>query len=119
MLLFCAKTIVKESCNFELARLKKKKKEGKTIWQSGKFWVGTFAMLIGATRCVVGREALENQWYVVIKTYKFTVFEILQDSLYYHILCVRAIPICRVYRLHNNSYTLHATAKHKLKQIAS
>ena len=27
MLLFCAKTIVKESCKFELARLKKKKKK--------------------------------------------------------------------------------------------
>ena len=29
MLLFCAKTIVKESRNFELARLKKKKKKKK------------------------------------------------------------------------------------------
>jgi len=27
MLLFCAKTIVKESCKFEVARLKKKKKK--------------------------------------------------------------------------------------------
>jgi len=37
MLPFCAKTIMKESCNFELARLKKKKKkERKTflaVWQ--------------------------------------------------------------------------------------
>jgi len=29
MLLFCAKTIVKESCKFELAHLKKKKKKKK------------------------------------------------------------------------------------------
>jgi len=31
MLLFCAKTIVKESHKFELARLKKKKKKKKNI----------------------------------------------------------------------------------------
>ena len=47
MLLFCAKTIVKESRKFELARLKKKKKKKKrrrrrrrrTFWPSGDFLV--------------------------------------------------------------------------------
>ena len=34
----------------------------------------------------------EDEWYVVIKAYKLTVFEILRDFLYCHILCVRAIP---------------------------
>jgi len=38
MLLFCAKTIVKESHSFELARLKKKK----TFWPSGDFLVRYF-----------------------------------------------------------------------------
>jgi len=49
MLLFCAKTIVKESRKFELARLKKKKKkkkeeeeERKTFWPSGDFLVWYF-----------------------------------------------------------------------------
>ena len=47
MLLFCAKTIVKESRKFELARLKKKEKH---------FWFGTFALLFSATGCVVRHE---------------------------------------------------------------
>ena len=46
MLLFCAKTIVKESRKFELAHLKKKKKEEeeerKTFWPSGDFRVRYF-----------------------------------------------------------------------------
>jgi len=44
MLLFCAKSIVKESGKFELARLKKKKKkkEKKTFWPSGDFLVRYF-----------------------------------------------------------------------------
>jgi len=32
MLLFCAITIVKESCKFELAHLKKKKKKKILVW---------------------------------------------------------------------------------------
>jgi len=51
MLLFCAKTIVKESRKFELARLKKKKKKKKKKKIKEKhfgclvtFWFGTFAM---------------------------------------------------------------------------
>ena len=59
MLLFCAKTIVKESRKFELARLKKKKKtENKKKKKKEKhfdrlvtFWFGTFAMPFSATGC--------------------------------------------------------------------
>ena len=43
MLLFCAKTIVKESRKFELARLKKKKKKKKKEKHFGclaTFWFG-------------------------------------------------------------------------------
>jgi len=36
-------------------------------------------MLFHATRHVVGHEALENERYVVIKAYKFTIFEILGE----------------------------------------
>jgi len=57
MLLFCAKTIVKESCKIELARLKKKKKKKeKHFGRLATFWFGTFAMLFSATECVVRHE---------------------------------------------------------------
>jgi len=58
MLLFCAKTIVKESHKFELAHLKqkKKKKKGKHFGRLVTFWFGTFAMLFSATGCVVRHE---------------------------------------------------------------
>ena len=61
MLLFCAKTIVKESRKFELARLKKKKKKKKKKKEKhfGRlvtFWFGTFAMLFSATGCVARHE---------------------------------------------------------------
>ena len=55
MLLFCAKTVVKESRKFELARLKKKKKE-KHFGRLVTFWIGTFAMLFNATGCVFRHE---------------------------------------------------------------
>jgi len=61
MLLFCVKTIIKES-NFELAHLKKKKKKGKHFSCLATFWFGTFAMLFCATRHVVCQER-----YAVIK----------------------------------------------------
>ena len=60
MLLFCAKTIVKESRKFELARLKKKKKKKKKkkrhFGPLVTFWFGTFAMHFSATGCVVRHE---------------------------------------------------------------
>ena len=59
MLLFCVKTIVKESHKFELARLKKKKKKKKKEKHFGRmatFWFSTFAMLFSATGVVVRHE---------------------------------------------------------------
>ena len=52
MLPFCAKTIVKESHNFEVARLKKKKKK-EAFWSFRDFVVGTFTMIFHATGHVV------------------------------------------------------------------
>ena len=49
------------------------------MWKSGDFLFSTFVMLFHATRCVIGHEVLKNEWYIVIKAYKFTVFEILRD----------------------------------------
>jgi len=57
MLLFCVKTIMKESRKFELARLKKKKKKKeKHFGRLATFWFGTFVMLFSATGCVVRHE---------------------------------------------------------------
>jgi len=54
MLLFCAKTIVKDSRIFELARLKKKKE--KHFGRLATLWFGTFATHFSATGCVFHRE---------------------------------------------------------------
>jgi len=65
LLLFCAKSIVKESCKFELTHLKKKTKKKKKKKERKKekhfghlatFWFGTFMMLSSATGCVVPHE---------------------------------------------------------------
>ena len=58
MLLFCTKTIVKESRKFELARLKKKKKKKKEkhFGRLATFWFGTFTMLFSTAGCVVRHE---------------------------------------------------------------
>jgi len=55
MLLFYAKTIVKESRKFELACLKKKKKE-QHFGCLATFWFGTFAMLFSTIGCVFRHE---------------------------------------------------------------
>jgi len=53
MLLFCVKTIVKESRKFELARLKKKKKKKEKYFGClANFWFGTFTMPFSTTGCV-------------------------------------------------------------------
>jgi len=57
MLLFCVKTIMKESHKFELACLKKKKKKKeKQFGFLATFWFGTFAMLFSTTGRVVHHE---------------------------------------------------------------
>ena len=56
MLLFCAKTIMKESHKFELACLKKKKKKKKKKEEEREtlviFWFDTFVISFSATGCV-------------------------------------------------------------------
>ena len=65
MLLFCAQTIVKESLKFELARLKKKKKE-KHFGRLAIFWFDTFAILSRWVLAPLGvlfvMKTLENEW---------------------------------------------------------
>ena len=50
-------------------------------------------MLLHATRHVVGHEALENERYVVIKAYKFTIFEILGEFFCINIYCMSALSL--------------------------
>ena len=64
MLLFCAKTIVKESRKFELARLKKKKKKKKKEKHFGclvTFWFGNFAMLLAPPGVFFVMKTLEDE----------------------------------------------------------
>jgi len=58
MLLFCAKTIVKESRKFELVRLKKKKKKKKEKYfgRLVSFWFSTFVMPFSAPGYVFRHE---------------------------------------------------------------
>jgi len=70
MLLFCAKTIVKESRKFELARLKKKKKKILAVWQhdgqiSGPSCSGRLMQLLkywASMSLGVGCGCPENAW---------------------------------------------------------
>ena len=61
MLLFCAKTIAKESRKFELACLKKKEKH---FGRLATFWFGVFAMLFSAIGCVFCHENT-RKWTIV------------------------------------------------------
>ena len=55
---------MKESCNFEIACLRRRiKKEKHFFGHQVTFWLGTFVMPFRTTRCVIGHEALENEWY--------------------------------------------------------
>jgi len=75
MLLFRARTIVRDSGNTELAHLKKKEERKKNIHFASS-WFGTFVMLSCATGSVVGHKTLDDEWYIAIKAYKLTIFEI-------------------------------------------
>ena len=66
MLLFCAKTIVKESCKFELAYLQKKKKKEKHFGCLATFWFSTFTTLFSATGCIVRHK---NTWRWMVGCY--------------------------------------------------
>jgi len=73
MLWFCEKTVVKESHNFELARLKKKKE--KHLLASGSVLSLCFFTLLGVFLIM---KTSKVECYVVIKAYKFTVLETLR-----------------------------------------
>ena len=55
-----AKTIVKESCKFELVCLKKKKE--KHFGRVATFWFGTFAMLLVPLGMLFVMKTLKDEW---------------------------------------------------------
>jgi len=82
MLLFCTRTIVKESRNFERKNERKKERkkertkeeEEKHFGHFAAFWIGTFMIVFCATRVLLVMKTLDDGWYVVTNTYKFTMF---------------------------------------------
>ena len=81
------------SRSIELAHLKKERRRKKNIWPIlrvvGLVPLRCFLAPLGVLLVI---KTLEDEWYVVIKAYKLTVFEILRYFLYCHILRVHAIP---------------------------
>jgi len=78
-LLFHAKTIVRETCTFELRSPSQKEEERrrrkrKTIWLFWRLSCLVILQCLRATKSLVGHEALEDEWYVVIKGYHFRGF---------------------------------------------
>ena len=75
-------------------RNKERKNNILAVWQlSGLVFSWCFFALLGVMLVI---KILEDERYIVIKAYK------LRDFLYYHILCVHAIPTHRVYRLYDS-----------------
>ena len=71
--------------------------------QSG-VWRVSFTVLLqcffGPVGVLFVMETLKDEWYIVIKAYKSTIFEISRGILYYHILC-----ICQIYTSGKVKYT--------------
>jgi len=81
------KTIVKESHKFEEKKGEEEEEEEDRFWPSGDFLIPVFCKLLHTTGHVVGHEALENESDIIIKAYKFTIFErffVLSYTVYLH-----------------------------------
>jgi len=83
--LFHVNTIVRESHSFELSDVKKKKTE--KHFCDFLFWC---LMSFHTIRSLVGHQT-RDEWYIVIKAYKFAMFMILRDFIVYS---VSAISLC-------------------------
>ena len=51
---------------------------------------------------------LEDEWYIVIKAYKLTVFEILRDFFVLSYIACPRYPYMRVYRLYDSHIVMHS-----------
>jgi len=81
-MLFHARTIVRDSDNTELAHLKKKKHILPVLRVPGLVPLGVLLVM----------KTLNDEWYIVIKAYKLTVFEILRN-LFVFIYCMSALSL--------------------------
>ena len=105
MLLFRARTIARRYSNTELARLKKEEEERrkKNIWPVLRVPGLVPSRYILAPLGVFVMKTLGDEWYVDIKAYKLTVFDILRDFFVLpYIACLR-YPYIRVYQLYDSS----------------
>ena len=95
MLLFCAKTIVKESRKFELACLKKKKKKKKEkhFGCLATFWFGAFAMLCSATGRVFCHENTRKWTVRCYNGLKVSCFGDFEKFVCISIYCVSALSL--------------------------
>jgi len=91
MLLFCAKTVMKEPHKFLTSPSEEGEDRRKTFQILASFQFNTLRCFFVPQDMLLVMKTLEDEWYVNIKAYKFTVFEILRDSLYCQILLVQAI----------------------------
>jgi len=85
MLLFHVKTIIRESCNFELACLKKEKMTLR-FGYSATFWFGTFRTSI----VLLVKKTVEDEWYVVIKVHTLSIIEVFFCVIIY---CVSMLSL--------------------------
>ena len=95
------------SRGIELARLKKeerrrRKKKEKHLARFASSWFGTFAIHFRATGSLLCHEKIGAEWYVVIKAYKLTVFDILRDFFVLPYIACPRYPYIRVYRLYDS-----------------
>ena len=51
-------------------------------------------------------KTLDNEWYVVIKAYKLTVFDISRNFFVLSYIACPRYPYIRVYRLYDSSFCL-------------
>ena len=51
-------------------------------------------------------KTLDDEWYIVIKAYKLTIFEILRNLFVLSYIACPRYPYIRVYRLYDNGVVL-------------
>ena len=82
---------MRQSCNFELAHLNKKKEEHfGCLATSGLVLLRHFFAPLGMLFLM---KTLEDEWYIVIKAYNFTIYEILRNLFCVLIYCMSTLSL--------------------------
>jgi len=106
------------SRSIELARLKKERKKKKNdlavLLLFGWVLLRCFLALLWV---LLVRKTLKDELHVVIKAYKFTVFDIWRDfNVLSYIACL-CYPYIRVYRLYDSTSHSHGLSSVKIKPL--